>query len=113
MFFDDSNSFLDDLNTNLVTDEWCMSNFADQHIKTLESHEAFDILKQFVVYMIENYDEKSEYEIVETLRYLKYQASTNESFCSNEQKDKILDKCISDFYYSFQIRHAISEEVKN
>lgn len=91
MFFDNFNSFLDDLNTNPVTDEWYMSNFADKHIKTLESYEAFDILKQFIVYMIENYDEKSEYEIVETLRYLKYQANTNESFYSNEQKAKILE----------------------
>lgn len=91
MFFDDFNAFLDDLNTNPVTDEWYMSDFADKHIKNLESYEAFDILKQFVVYMIENYDEKSEYEIIETLRYLKYQANTNESFYSNEQKSKILE----------------------
>lgn len=91
MFFDDFNDFLDDLNTNPVTDEWYMSNFADKHIKTLKSHEAFDILKQFIGYMIENYDEKSEYEMIETLRYLKYQANTNEHFYSNEQKATILE----------------------
>lgn len=91
MFFDDFNAFLDDLNTNPVTDEWYMSNFADKHIKNLVSYEAFDILKQFIVYMIENYNEKLEYEIVETLRYLKYQASTNEVFCNDEQKAKILE----------------------
>ncbi|SUA20914.1 Uncharacterised protein [Neisseria gonorrhoeae] len=34
-----------------------MSNFADKHIKILESYEAFDILKQFVDYMIEEHDE--------------------------------------------------------
>lgn len=93
MFFDDFNAFLDDLNTNPVTDEWYMSNFADKYIKALESHEAFDILKQFIGYMIENYDEKSEYEIIETLRYLKYQANTNEYFYSNEQKATILEMC--------------------
>lgn len=90
MFFDDFNAFLCNLSTN--TDEWYMSNFADKYIKTLKSYEAFDILKQFTVYMIENYDEKSEYEyeIVETLRSLKYQADTNEKFCSNDDKNKIL-----------------------
>lgn len=36
--------------------------------------------------MIEKYDEKSEYEIIETLRYLKYQANTNEKFYSDVQK---------------------------
>ncbi|HFA1057109.1 TPA: hypothetical protein WLF80_002165 [Neisseria gonorrhoeae] len=59
MFLDDVNVFLDDLNTNPITDEWYMSNFADKHIKILESYEAFDILKQFVDYMIEEHDEKS------------------------------------------------------
>lgn len=58
VFLDDLNVFLDDLNTNPITDEWYMSNFADKHIKILESYEAFDILKQFVDYMIEEYDEK-------------------------------------------------------
>lgn len=91
MFFDNFNDFLDDLNTNPVADEWYMSNFADKHIKTLKSYEAFDALKQFIYYMIENYDKNLEYEIVETLRYLKYQADTNESFYSNEQKSKILE----------------------
>ncbi|EMS1841988.1 hypothetical protein BOD45_002153, partial [Neisseria gonorrhoeae] len=55
MFLDDVNVFLDDLNTNPITDEWYMSNFADKHIKILESYEAFDILKQFVDYMIEEH----------------------------------------------------------
>lgn len=88
MFFDDFNAFLCNLSTN--TDEWYMSNFADKYIKTLKSYEAFDILKQFTVYMIENYDEKSEYEIVETLQYLKYQANTNEEFYSDDDKNTIL-----------------------
>lgn len=91
MFLDDLNTFLDGLNINPITDEWYMSNFADRHIKTLESYEAFDILKQFVVFMIERYDEKSEYEIIEILRYLKYQANTNEEFYSNTQKQKIVE----------------------
>lgn len=91
MFFDDFNAFLYDLNTNPVTDEWYMSNFIDKHVKILESYEAFDILKQFIVYMIENYDEKSEYEIVETLRYLKYQSNTNEKFYSNNERNIILE----------------------
>lgn len=68
-----------------------MSNFVDKYIKTLENYEAFDVLKRFIIYMIENYDEKSEYEILETLRHLKHQAGTNESFCSNEQKSKVLE----------------------
>nr|MBG8992597.1 hypothetical protein [Neisseria meningitidis] len=68
-----------------------MSNFADKHIKILESYETFDILKQFVDYMIEEYDEKSEYEIMEILRQLKYQADTNEKFYTNTQKQKIVE----------------------
>ncbi|RQJ91356.1 hypothetical protein [Neisseria meningitidis] len=91
MFLDDVNVFLDDLNTNPITDEWYMSNFADKHIKILESYEAFDILKQFVDYMIEEYDEKTEYEIMEILRQLKYQADTNEKFYTNTQKQKIVE----------------------
>ncbi|WP_260224822.1 hypothetical protein, partial [Neisseria meningitidis] len=59
--------------------------------KILESYEAFDILKQFVDYMIEEYDEKSEYEIMEILRQLKYQADTNEKFYTNTQKQKIVE----------------------
>ncbi|HGG7780233.1 TPA: hypothetical protein ACJJC2_001971, partial [Neisseria meningitidis] len=61
------------------------------HIKILESYETFDILKQFVDYMIEEYDEKSEYEIMEILRQLKYQADTNEKFYTNTQKQKIVE----------------------
>ncbi|HFC7618076.1 TPA: hypothetical protein ACFOV1_002027, partial [Neisseria meningitidis] len=60
-------------------------------IKILESYETFDILKQFVDYMIEEYDEKSEYEIMEILRQLKYQADTNEKFYTNTQKQKIVE----------------------
>lgn len=90
MFLDNFNTFLDDLNSNPITDEWYMSNFADRYIKILESYKAFDILKQFITYMIEKYDEKSEYEIIETLRYLKYQANTNENFYSDAQKQKIV-----------------------
>ncbi|VEG13089.1 hypothetical protein [Moraxella cuniculi] len=91
MFFDEFDAFLDDLNNNPVTDEWYMSNFVDEHIKVLESYEAFNILKQFITYMIEKYDENSEYEIVEALRYLKLQSNTSEQFYSDEQKGKILE----------------------
>lgn len=41
--------------------------------------------------MIEEYDEKSEYEIMEILRQLKYQADTNEKFYTNTQKQKIVE----------------------
>lgn len=90
MFFEKFNEFLADLNTNPVTDEWYMSKFVDENIKVLESYEAFDILKNFINYMIEHYDSNSEYEIVESLRYLKLQSNTNEIFYTNEQKNKIL-----------------------
>lgn len=89
MFLDKFSSFITDLNTNPVTDEWYMSKFVDENIKILSSNEAFEILKSFTIYMIENYDPCSEYEIMETLRYLKIQANTNEKFCTKKQKSKI------------------------
>lgn len=90
MFLNIFNAFLNDLNTNPVIDEWYMSNFVKKHINTLDSYEAFIILKQFIHYMINNYDEQSEYEIIETLRHLKLQSNTNEIFYNDKQKAKIL-----------------------
>lgn len=97
MFFSEFNAFLKDLNTNPVTDEWYMADFIEKHIKTLKSYEAFDILKDFVDYMIEEYDSRSEYEIIEALRYLKLQAGTAEKFYSNEQKAKIIELYQKDY----------------
>lgn len=91
MFIDNFNTFLNNLKLHTNTDEWYMVKFVDKYIKTLETYEAFDALKQFIVYMIENYDEEFEYEILEILRYLKYQADTNEHFYTDEQKDKVLE----------------------
>lgn len=79
------------MNNNPVIDEWYVSNFIDKNIKVLESQDAFDISKQFIKYMIDQYDVNSEYEIVETFRYLRLQANTNEKFYTNDQRDKIFE----------------------
>ena len=91
MFLDKFNEFVDNLKNNSIVDEWYMSNFAEENIKTLDTHEAFNNLKLFVSYMIERYNPDFEYDIVETLRYLKYQVNSNELFYSEKQKNKIFE----------------------
>lgn len=90
LFFDHLSIFLGDLNTNGAFDEWYMSSFVDKSIKTLTSYEAFDVLKQFAPFMIDNFNQQSEYEMIETLRYLKYQSDTNEKFYNDAQKHILL-----------------------
>ena len=91
MFLDKFDEFIDYLNNNSIVDEWYMSDFAEKNIKTLDTCEAFNNLKLFVSYMIERYHPDFEYEIVETLRYLKYQINSNELFYSEKQKNKIFE----------------------
>ena len=94
MFLDKFDEFIDYLNNNSIVDEWYMSDFAEKNIKTLDTCEAFNNLKLFVSYMIERYKPDFEYDIVETLRYLKYQINSNELFYSEKQKNKIFGRCI-------------------
>ena len=91
MFLDKFDEFIDYLNNNSIVNEWYMSDFAEKNIKTLDAYEAFNNLKLFVSYMIERYHPDFEYEIVETLKYLKYQINSNELFYSEKQKNKIFE----------------------
>lgn len=97
MFFKKLNTFFADLEKNEVTNEWYISDFADENIKKLEQYEAYDILKLYVPYMIEKYNQNFEYEILEIFRYLKYQVNSNEIFLNDEQKNKIFELYQQDY----------------
>lgn len=74
-----------------IVDEWYIADFAQKYIKPLECWQAFCILKWFTNYMIDQYNEKFEYEMVEIFRHLKNQTETNECFYSQTQKKRILE----------------------
>ncbi|SOD69432.1 hypothetical protein SAMN02746062_01676 [Alysiella filiformis DSM 16848] len=89
MFFTHLNDFFEMLNhPSVELDEWYLADFIEQNVDVLQSHQAFDILVQFVSYLLQHDYGDFEYEIRTIIAALKRQADTNEIFWTEVQQNQ-------------------------